>query len=546
MNLRRRSAATALERFLAGPCRLHFRELPVALALALALLTSLAGACSTDGDGANDADASLADASGGDDVLADASADDAEDAEDADEADSAGADVGESDTNDAGESDADSPDADLSDADRPDADPADADLPDADLPDADLPDPIDDLGDWVPPGDLSLPPQFVPEADEFLVAIIPDTQIYSERVPETFETMMRWIAEHAEEYRIVFVSHVGDIVQSANAEDQWQAARAAYAWVQDIGLPHGFALGSHDLAPMPGADSSCTSRRENFDCEATAFRENFGPEFYADASWYRGTSPTELSNYQVVQAGDLQLLFLHITMDTPTDEVAWAQTVIDAHPNALAHVTTHRYLYDYRLTTAMPFPLGALSGGRFNTLTYTLGSQGLVYDTSMEAEQFFFDFVRANPNIWAVHCGHVDAEFQQVSTNIEGEPIYEMLLDWQNMADGGGGWFRLLLYKPSEDRVEAITFSPLTGEIRRDGDGFDHAIGILDAYRNSVEGELRDFGLDPEDLEALLVEIQEGGPLRQEYYDSLYSGGKRQSLFAMDVDFSAYTGVDAP
>jgi hypothetical protein len=61
----------------------------------------------------------------------------------------------------------------------------------------------------------------------------------------------------------------------------------------------------------------------------------------------------------------MDLLFLHLAHDTPRAEVDWAHEVLDANPGTLAHVTTHRYLFDYRLTcstTGSPTPCPSPSG----------------------------------------------------------------------------------------------------------------------------------------------------------------------------------------
>ena len=65
----------------------------------------------------------------------------------------------------------------------------------------------------------------------FSIAVIPDTQRYR-RINDsgqswenpTFEAYTTWIAANLERQRIVFVSHVGDIVD-LNERAQWQVAR---------------------------------------------------------------------------------------------------------------------------------------------------------------------------------------------------------------------------------------------------------------------------------------------------------------------------------
>lgn len=396
------------------------------------------------------------------------------------------------------------------------------------------------LEGWTPPGDLSLPPALVPEDGEFYVVIIPDSQIYSQRFPETLDGQMRWIAEHAEPYNIVFVSHVGDVVQTASELNEWEVARAAYDWIDDADIPHGFSIGGHDTSPGTGDfDNSC-SPFPRTDCASTNFMANFGPQRVDDRSWFAGASPSGRSTAQRIEVDGLPLLFLHLPQDTPTAEVEWAGEVLDANPDALAHLTTHRYLFDYRLTDYLPSPLPLLKAGRFSPLTYTLGGQSLMYLDGLEADVLFARLIRNRPNLWGVHCGHVDAEFWQQSTNAAGLPVTEILVDFQDMADGGGGWLRLLRFRPADNKIDVVTFSTLTGEIRRDGDGFEHSIEILDYYRTAYGGDLEQFGLTEADTEALLAQVLEEGPYREGYRASLYDGGQRDSLFTIDVDFSAY------
>ena len=387
-----------------------------------------------------------------------------------------------------------------------------------------------------------LPAEWVPGEGEFMVVVLPDTQIYAERFPETFESQLRWIADRAQEYRIAFVSHVGDIVQTASEEREWRVARATFDWLDDIDMPYGFSVAGHDVSgswPEPW-DSSCSPFPQT-DCDIRDFRRHFGAERYTDRPWFGGASPSGMSSYQVIEAEGLALLFLHLPQDTPAEEVAWAGEVLDAHPDRLVHLTTHRYLMDYRLTSALPGPLALVRAGRFSGLTYELGNQILMYHTGLPAQTLFRSFIATHPNIFMVHCGHVDAEFRQVSRNRAGLPVHEILVDYQDMADGGGGWLRLLRFRPADDQIDVISFSTLTGAVRANGEGFDHSIDILRSYRDLAGPELERFGVDPDEADRLIEEVStEGSPLREQYFQSLYGRGERDSVFTLDVSFQAY------
>ncbi len=376
--------------------------------------------------------------------------------------------------------------------------------------------------------------------DAFTVAVIPDTQIYAERFPETFSRHLKWLADHADALNLVFVTHVGDIVQTGSVDAEWEAAEAAYAWIEDLGIPHGFAIGSHDF-DNHGGDHRVCGPFPHLDCDARAFQARFGAARYEGRPWYRGASPSGRSSYQIVESGGLKLLFLHLFHDTPRPEVEWAHTVLDAHPDALAHLTTHRYLFDYRLTASLPSPLNLLPAGRFNALTYLIGGQSLLWDDGLTADELFQELVLAHPNLWGVHCGHVDAEFRMTDLNSAGLPVHQVLVDYQDMDDGGGGFLRLLQFHPADDRIEVFTVSTETGELRNNGDGFEHAIGILEAYEAQARGALADLGLSLDEAEAYLRAVAAGGPEAEDYREALYGDGARDARFTLDLDFSAYT-----
>lgn len=472
---------------------------------------------------------------------------------DASDASTDGADVGEDDTvaidadaavdvappldaDDSGDSDADVEPAD--DAEQT----GDADT--ADDGSADTTDTADTTGPDIEEEEDLGPPEFSVGEGEFAVVVLPDTQVYAERYPDTFDSQLRWIAEHAEEYNIVFVSHVGDIVQAGNQQNEWQVARAAYDWLVDIDMPHGFSIASHDNVANGNGfdhehDSSCSDQVQ-MDCDAIDFKRYFGAQFYEEREWYRGTSPSGLSSYQRVTAEGVDLLFLHMPQDTPTAEVEWANEIMDANPGTLAHLTTHRYLFDYRLTELLPTPLSLLPAGRFNLLTYTLGGQGLIRNDGIEANTLFGNFIARQTNIWGVFCGHVDAEFRQVATNRARLPVYEMLSDYQDLSDGGGGWMRLLIYRPELDLVDVFSISSLTEELRENGDGFEHSVEILRSYRFAYESDLLSLGLDSELLDSLIEQYSTPGAEQDAYRESLYADGSRDSQFRLRVDFDAY------
>ena len=51
--------------------------------------------------------------------------------------------------------------------------------------------------------------------DDFLtVAVLPDTQGYTDDYPAVFDMQTQWIVDHKDDWNIQFVSHLGDIVDT--------------------------------------------------------------------------------------------------------------------------------------------------------------------------------------------------------------------------------------------------------------------------------------------------------------------------------------------
>ncbi len=129
----------------------------------------------------------------------------------------------------------------------------------------------------------------VGDPDAFTVVVLPDTQIYAWLYPETFEAQTRWIAENKDTERIVFVTHVGDIVETGTAAEEWANAQAAWDWIEDAGIPHGFSAGAHDFRTggVTGRDTSCANF-DDIDCDFTEYPQNFGPKRYEGREWFVG------------------------------------------------------------------------------------------------------------------------------------------------------------------------------------------------------------------------------------------------------------------
>lgn len=349
--------------------------------------------------------------------------------------------------------------------------------------------------------------------ETFTVAVLPDTQNFSRDNPAIFNAMTQWIADNREARNIVFVSHVGDIVNNGPNLNQWANARAAMNTLAAADIPYGVAMGNHDNQ-YSDAFFQYPPEFNEIDPTGQQFRDFFGADTlydparpqlgtFADQPYWRSTSPTGLSSAQAIDvtgvaSQDIPLLFIHLEVDARDADLAWANDLIEASRDRIVIITTHRYLLDYRAIR-----------GRYADFAYGGIDQDLYYPDANSAEEIFSTLVRPHRNVMAVLCGHVDGEHRQISFNDFGLPAYELLQDYQSFsANGGDGWLRLYEFNIAAGTISVETFSPSTipgGRFRTIEDSVAEATGAVGVFTPQIFQLVQDNlgSLDPQ-LLALL------------------------------------------
>jgi hypothetical protein len=275
---------------------------------------------------------------------------------------------------------------------------------------------------------------------EFTVAVLSDTQNYSEKYPGIFDAQTRWLAENAQRENIVFVTHVGDIVQNGNVETEWNVAVPAMKRL--IGtIPFGVVSGNHDYDIVGDPKAPL----ENY-------RRRFGQDLFGKVPTTKGFGPEDGSSYHIFRAGKRSILSLHLEHDPRDVAIAWAQSVLEKNKNLPVMLTTHTYLSD--VTDARDTKPFSRAGGN-------------------SPEGLFQKLVRKNPRIFLVQCGHwwtAGGETLQTSTNDYGGRVIELLSDYQGRANGGDGWLRLLRFDPANGLLHIQTYSPTLRRFETDAD----------------------------------------------------------------------------
>ena len=372
----------------------------------------------------------------------------------------------------------------------------------------------------------------------FVFVSLPDTQVYAEnRFPDgrnpvvtdergtgaIFFDQTRWIVKNRDELGIRYVGHLGDIVQDGNDLVEWALAEQAMGLLRDADIPHGTAMGNHD-------DNVGTDYMRNY-------LDHFGPAFFEDRPWFTAASEGGGGNFQRLEHGNYKIGFLNLSIDHPQAELDWAQGIVEANPDTIFIVGTHRYLYDFKI-----------AGGRYGEEVSTLLGDINLVDGDVpgvvdgnSAQQLFTDFVNRHPNVLMIHAGHFHAEWLRLDgTNGAGHLVAQILTDYQSTRNGGDGWLRVYELDFDAGTFSFDTYSPTLDRYRSTIDHYIETIYLAYDQRGQVMDVL---GVDEQTYFNIIFGLLKDGPAPdgfllqhpdldepheqayfQQYYDDLFMG----------------------
>jgi hypothetical protein len=272
--------------------------------------------------------------------------------------------------------------------------------------------------------------------EPFRVAILPDTQFYTmeDSIAETgdvFGDQVRWILDEASTSNTVFVSHMGDVVQDWDDEEQWAVASAAMSQLDGV-LPYAIAWGNHDIprddeGPWP---------------EVLPLDTAFPLSDLESQGWWGGNHPEQKTwhSWQTVSVGGLDLLFVHLMFEPELEDQAWAASVIEAHPDHFVIISTHSLV---------------LPGGE------------LVHEYTFDGTELWDNLVTPYDNVRLVLSGHVASD-GFTSRVVAAQPVYGLLSCFHVEGSRGDGFLRLLDFDPEDSRLRVSTYSPTLHQWRED------------------------------------------------------------------------------
>lgn len=289
-------------------------------------------------------------------------------------------------------------------------------------------------GHTPPPATHSVRP---PDDDTFTVAVIPDTQDYPCREPHLFAAATRWIAHHAATQNIAFVTHVGDVVGTPVAEHYDDARRC----LEPIhgSLPYGLCPGNRDIIPPDG--------------DTSAYARAFGQRAFSRFPWYIDAAFGGICSAQTFTAMNQRYLALHLPCNATDPMLDWANTVLAAHTDRTALVTTHMYLGPVdKLPDKSRWresPLGVMRWRK------CFGDAGNC------PQRLWERCFQHHANVRLIFCGDQSrVQAMHLTQHREGMPPVHSL-----MSDYRAGAIRLVRITPRTGHVEVITFSPFLRQL---------------------------------------------------------------------------------
>jgi len=310
-------------------------------------------------------------------------------------------------------------------------------------------------------------------AETFTLACMPDPQYYTtsnhESVYDLYRKQAGWLVMNKAAYNIKHVVWLGDLTND-NTVAQWKIATKAYTILDNDGLSYAVCPGNHDYKTNYAGNTWVGA---NFR-DLTNFNNYLGPQRFAGKSWYGGnmgnTTNHNENNYTFFSAAGMDFLVVSLEFSPTKDALTWANNLISQYPNHRVIIFTHAYL---------------TSSGK-----YAKGGGGSTGTVGADGENISDELVKRHSNVFLVVCGHVgDAEKNYKQGNA-GNPLTEILVDYQfekarRVGDNlGNGWLRLLKFDTASHKIQAQTLTVVPD----DSNVFEN--GIMEFYRGTYNSSI--------------------------------------------------------
>jgi len=243
------------------------------------------------------------------------------------------------------------------------------------------------------------------EPGAYSIVVIPDQQILNNYYPEKLMNLYQWIADNRETENIQMVLNVGDMADNCGNLTQWENNKAAWELLPDD-LPFIAAPGNHDYDTNSGWDTG-HGIREQLTLMNQYFPRSLFESYPTEIGFFDEVNSA--NQWQAFEASGNKYLVLALEYVPQADVLAWANEVVESHPNHQAILITHSYV----------------------------GSYG-----NLDVPAVWNQFVSQHENIIMAISGHVwhTNIVRRADLGVNGNTVYQMLMDAQVTDTGNEGY----------------------------------------------------------------------------------------------------------
>ncbi len=219
--------------------------------------------------------------------------------------------------------------------------------------------------------------------EDFTMILLPDTQNYSTSYPTIFNSQTDWIVAEESARNIVFVTNLGDVVNTASSTAEYIVADTAMDKLDAPGIPYSMAPGNHDFP-------------------TTNFNTYFGVSRFSGTPWYGGNyNGSNDNNYSLFSASGNDFILINLQYAPTTAMLDWADALLKANPTRRGIVEQHNILNP---------------------------------DNSWSSQDSF-NALKDNPNLFLMVCGHnhtpTDGSAYRAELGTDAHTIHILMSDFR-------------------------------------------------------------------------------------------------------------------
>lgn len=300
----------------------------------------------------------------------------------------------------------------------------------------------------------------VPKDYDFCFAWETDTQYYAEEWQNHFVNMNNWIVDNAEERKIKYVIHTGDIVDDVDMTYQWENADKAMGIFDKADMAYGVLGGNHDVA-------AGLADYENY-------YTYFGENRFESQPTYGGSYDNNKGHYDLVSENGQDFIIVYMSWNIYQDEIDWMNEVLQKYSDRKAILCFHTY-------------------------TNVKTSSGTYLDYYGQLVQKYV--VAKNPNVFAVLNGHYHgssyetAMFDDDSDGKYDRTVYQICTDYQSGFEGGSEYIKFIYFDLDNDKVYMNSYSPCLDDFNF-YDTELHTLNVEGASATGVDKMVLDVDFD--------------------------------------------------